>query len=51
MEKAKPLLAGGEFSPDEVASRVGFASARRLGAVFRRLTGVSPQSYVQQTQH
>jgi AraC family transcriptional regulator len=50
VEKAKPLLKGGELTPDEVARRVGFDSTRRFAAVFRRLTGVSPHSYGQQTQ-
>ena len=50
VERAKPLLAGGELSPEEVARRVGFASARRFAAVFRSLTGVSPRLYAQQAQ-
>jgi AraC family transcriptional regulator len=48
VEKAKPLLTSGELTPEEVARRVGFGSARRFAAVFRRLTGVSPQSYRRQ---
>jgi AraC family transcriptional regulator len=49
VEKAKPLLVASELPPEEVARRVGFTSARRFAAVFRRLTGVSPQSYRRQT--
>ena len=45
VEKAKPLLASGELTPEEVARRVGFKSPRRFAAVFRKLTGVSPRSY------
>lgn len=45
VEKAKPLLASGEATPEEVARRVGFKSPRRFAAVFRKLTGVSPRSY------
>ena len=49
VEKAKPLLACGELTSEEVARRVGFGSPRRFAAVFRKLTGVSPRSYMQQT--
>ena len=49
VEKAKSLLASGELPVEEVARRVGFRSARHFAAAFRRLTGLSPQSYRQQT--
>ena len=49
VEKAKPLLASGLLAVGEVAQRVGFSSSRRFAAAFRRLTGLSPQSYRQQT--
>jgi AraC family transcriptional regulator len=45
VEKAKPLLASGEVPHEEVARRVGFKSVRRFADVFRRLTGLTPQSY------
>lgn len=50
VEKAKPLLTDSELLLDEIARRVGFASTRRFAAAFRRLTGLSPQSYTEQTQ-
>jgi len=49
VEKAKPLLASGVLAVEEVARRVGFSSARRFAAAFHKLTGLSPQSYRQQT--
>ena len=49
VEKAKALLVSGGLTPEEVARRVGFRSTRRFAAAFRRLTGLSPQSYRQQT--
>ena len=50
VERAKPLLASGGLTPEEVARRVGFRSARRFASVFSKLTGLSPQSYMRQTQ-
>jgi len=49
VEKAKPLLASGLLAVEEVARQVGFSSSRRFAAAFRRLTGLSPHSYRQQT--
>jgi AraC family transcriptional regulator len=49
VEKAKPLLADGVLTPEEVARRVGFESPRRFAAVFRKLTGVPARSYGRRT--
>jgi len=48
IRKAKALVAGGELRPKELARMVGYTDAGYFLAVFRKLTGASPQEYAGQ---
>jgi LacI family transcriptional regulator len=43
--RAQQLLAGGDLPLAEVARRAGFADAKRLALVFRRLAGTTPSAW------
>ena len=45
MEKAKPLLIGGEISISEVAEAVGYNNIYHFSKAFKRVTGVTPTAY------
>lgn len=45
IERARALLAGGELSVTEVCFAVGFQSLGSFSALFRRVTGHSPEGY------
>jgi YesN/AraC family two-component response regulator len=45
LEKAKALLATGDFSITDVAHMVGFGDLPRLDKLFKRYTGVTPSGY------
>jgi AraC family transcriptional regulator len=49
VERARRLLEGGKLSLVEVALAVGFSSQSHLTTVFRRLVGVTPGAYRNQT--
>jgi two-component system response regulator YesN len=45
LERAEALLRAGDLPVAVIAERVGFRSAKRFGALFKRATGVSPTAY------
>ena len=45
VEEAKRMLASGDFSVKQVASRVGFADSHYFSRTFRQMTGLSASEY------
>ena len=45
LDRARRLLTDTGMSMKEVAFAAGFRSARQMGRVFRRLSGMSPSQY------
>lgn len=49
IERAKELLAHSQISIKEISNRVGFGDQAHLTTVFKRLTGVTPKQFREQT--
>ncbi|MFA7370281.1 MAG: helix-turn-helix transcriptional regulator, partial [Kiritimatiellales bacterium] len=51
LEAAKDLLTNNELSITETAHRLGFSSSQYFATVFRRHTGLPPNSFRRQPEH
>ncbi|MEM8954374.1 MAG: XylR family transcriptional regulator [Verrucomicrobiota bacterium] len=45
VDRAKELLAASDYRVAEIAERVGFGDAKRLGVVFKKATRMTPREY------
>ncbi|HYG73670.1 MAG TPA: DNA-binding transcriptional regulator [Planctomycetota bacterium] len=49
VQRVKDLLAGSELSPRQIAQKTGFQNQEYMFAVFKRLTGATPQQFRKQS--
>lgn len=47
LERAQDMIRGGDLAMNEIAAKLGYATASAFSAAFRRMTGRTPKQFVQ----